>query len=89
MRTRTRTSLALADLDALGTSTDVETAGRAFMLSRQQAYDLVKSGQFPCPVLRIGTRWVIPTSGIRRALGVEVPAGGQHKKQEPTADTPG
>lgn len=59
------------ELDRLGVSTDVVTAGRAFGFHRDHAYDLAKRGEFPCPVIRAGRRYVVPTAGLRRALGIE------------------
>lgn len=63
--------LTQTELDALGVSTDITTAARAFGLHRDDAYDLAKSGRFPCPVFRAGRRWVVPTAGLRRALGID------------------
>lgn len=71
MRTRIRPTLSTAELDALGTSTDIVTAGRGFGLSRDQAYDLAREGRFPCTVLKVGSRYVVPVAGLRRALGVD------------------
>lgn len=53
---------------ALGTVTDVPTAAAIFGLSRSVAYDLVKTGAFPVPVLRFGTRYRIPVAAILTAL---------------------
>jgi hypothetical protein len=53
---------------ALGTVTDVPTAAAIFGLSRSVAYDLVKTGAFPVPVLRFGARYRIPVAAILTAL---------------------
>jgi predicted DNA-binding transcriptional regulator AlpA len=53
---------------ALGTVTDVPTAAAIFGISRSVAYDLVKAGAFPVPVLRFGTRYRIPVAAILAAL---------------------
>ncbi len=55
-------------IHALGTVTDVPTAAAIFGLSRSVAYDLVKTGAFPVPVLRFGTRYRIPVAAILTAL---------------------
>lgn len=55
-------------IHALGTLTDVATAAAIFELSRSVAYDLVRTGGFPVPVLRFGTRYRIPAAAILTAL---------------------
>jgi hypothetical protein len=47
-------------------------AARAFSIGRSQAYALASSDDFPCPVLRIGSRWRVPTAALRGALGLPV-----------------
>jgi hypothetical protein len=47
----------------------VEVAGRAFGLSRNPAYTAVKTGEIPS--IKIGGRIVVPTSQVRRMLGIE------------------
>lgn len=70
---------------ALGTVTDVPTAAAIFGLSRSVAYDLVKTGAFPMPVLRFGTRYRIPVAAILTALRMtpgepvtDLTRGGRH-----------
>jgi Helix-turn-helix domain len=53
---------------ALGTVTTVPVAAAIFGLSRSVAYDLVKTNQFPVPVLRFGHRYRIPVAAILTAL---------------------
>ncbi|GAA1503562.1 hypothetical protein GCM10009827_015800 [Dactylosporangium maewongense] len=53
---------------ALGTVTTVPTAAAIFGLSRSVAYDLIKAGTFPLPVLRFGRRYRIPVAAILTAL---------------------
>jgi len=67
-KTRT-TTMTVDELNALGVSTDIVTAGRAFGLSREVCYDLARKGEFPCTVIRVGKRWIVPTEAIRKALG--------------------
>jgi predicted DNA-binding transcriptional regulator AlpA len=53
---------------ALGTVTDVPTTAAIFGLSRSVAYDLIRTGAFPVPVLRFGSRYRIPVAAILTAL---------------------
>jgi hypothetical protein len=68
---RRRRRLTLDELNDLGVSTDVPTAGRAFGYSREASYRLAQDGQFPCPVLKVGSRYVVPVAGLKRALGLD------------------
>jgi predicted DNA-binding transcriptional regulator AlpA len=52
----------------LGTVTDVSTTAAIFGLSRSVAYDLIRTGAFPVPVLRFGSRYRIPVAAILTAL---------------------
>jgi predicted DNA-binding transcriptional regulator AlpA len=61
---------------ALGTVTTVPTAAAIFGLSRSVAYDLIKSGQFPVPVLHFGQRYRIPVAAILAALHLSVTTPG-------------
>lgn len=55
---------------ALGVITDLPTAGRIFGIGRAQAYDLARTGEFPAPVIHLGTRVKVPVAGIMAALGL-------------------
>jgi hypothetical protein len=55
---------------ALGAVTDLPTAARIFGLGRSLAYDLARTGQFPAPVIRAGTRYRVPIAGILATLGL-------------------
>jgi predicted DNA-binding transcriptional regulator AlpA len=61
----------LADLRSLPPTIDIETAAKVIGIGRTLAYELAKSNQFPCPVLRVGRRYVVPTSGLVRLLGAD------------------
>lgn len=50
---------------------DVEEAGRLLGLGRSAAYQLVKNGAWPTPVLRLGRRWRVPTGPLLALLGIE------------------
>lgn len=58
------------ELDELGVSTDLQTAARAMNISKSAAYAAAKTGTFPCRVIRIGSRYVVPTAELRALLGV-------------------
>ena len=65
------------DLEGLGPTVDVPTAARLLGCGRTLGYELVRRGEFPCQVLRLGHRLVVPTAELLRVLGVEPsPAGG-------------
>jgi excisionase family DNA binding protein len=49
-------------------TTDVATAGAILGIGRSKAYELAKSGEFPVTVLRIGRRYLVPTSAILALL---------------------
>ena len=58
------------ELLALPVAVDLDTAGRAFGLGRTKAHELARTGQFPCPVLRLGKRYRVTKAAILEALGV-------------------
>ncbi len=62
--------LSREELLALPPVVSVETAARALGCGRTLAYDLLRRGEFPCRVLRLGSRWVVPTADLLRAIGV-------------------
>ncbi|MGW2307786.1 helix-turn-helix transcriptional regulator [Actinomadura luteofluorescens] len=57
-----------AELAELPTVVDINTAARALGLSRTYAYQLAKQNQFPCKILRIGTRYRVPTAALQALL---------------------
>ena len=57
-------------IDELGVSTDLVTAAAAFGISKSSAYTAAAKGTFPCAVIRVGSRYVVPTAGLRKALGM-------------------
>ncbi|WP_211297491.1 hypothetical protein [Geodermatophilus tzadiensis] len=59
------------ELLALPTTVDLVTAARALSIGRTLAYQLARAGNFPVPVLRLGTRYRVVTSGLLAVLGVE------------------
>lgn len=72
-----REGLTRAELLALPVVVDVPTAARALGLGRSTAYELARRDEFPCPVLRVGSSYRVPTAGLLRVLGIELP--GEHR----------
>lgn len=58
------------DLRALPAVVSLLTAAKALDCGRSLAYDLARRGEFPCPVLRLGNRYRVPTAGLLAALGL-------------------
>lgn len=58
-------------IKALGVSTDLETAGSVLRLSRTQAYEAHKRGDFPVTTIRVGRRIVVPTAPLLALLGLD------------------
>lgn len=50
---------------------DVPAAAELLGVSSRQAYHLIREGEFPVPVLRLGRRVVVPTAPLLAALGVD------------------
>ncbi|KOT35486.1 hypothetical protein ADK47_32165 [Streptomyces rimosus subsp. rimosus] len=63
--------MGFAEAFDLPLSVDLRTAARAFGVCPDTAYKLIRLGRFPCPVLRVGRRYRIPTAYMLRALGIE------------------
>lgn len=64
-------SLMVRDLLDLPPAVDVETAARAFGISRSHGYNLARTGEFPCRVIRAGRSFRVVTADLRRVLGVQ------------------
>lgn len=63
-----------ADVAALGVRTDVPTAGEIIAgLCRDEAYRMVKRGDFPVPVVRVGRRLVVPVAPILHLMHTGTP----------------
>lgn len=60
-----------SQLLALPATTDLVTAAKALGIGRTTAYQLARTGEFPVPVLRLGTRYRVVSSGLLAALGIE------------------
>jgi excisionase family DNA binding protein len=43
---------------------DVATAGRLLGISRSYAFELARRGEFPCRLLRVGSRYRVPRTAL-------------------------
>jgi predicted site-specific integrase-resolvase len=59
-----------AELRALPAVVDLRTAAAALGIGRTAAYELVRTGRWPTPVLRVGGRIKVPTAPLLELLGV-------------------
>ncbi len=71
MSARSGPPLGFAEVLDLPLCVDLRTAARAFGICPATAYKLIRLGAFPCPVLRVGGRYRIPTAYLLRSLGIE------------------
>jgi len=53
----------------LPTVVDLPTAGRMLGIGRSAAYELVRVGEWPTPVLRLGRLIRVPTAPLLELLG--------------------
>jgi excisionase family DNA binding protein len=58
------------DLRQLPVVVDLVTAAAALGIGRTTAYEMVRSGCWPTPVLRLGNRIRIPTAALRELLSL-------------------
>ena len=65
------------ELHALPTLVDVTTAGEILGVGRALAYQLVRTGQWPTPVIRMGRLIKVPTGPLLRLLDLQVPSDPQ------------
>lgn len=73
MTTRTEPTELTTDDLRRRPSVSVEEAARALGISRTQAYMGVRTGEIPS--VRVGHRYTIPTSALRRMLGISETLG--------------
>lgn len=66
-----RAPLTFGEAFELPVAVDMRTAARALGIGVGTAYKLAQLGTFPCPVLRVGGRYRIPTTPLMRLLGIE------------------
>jgi hypothetical protein len=58
------------DLNTLPPTVGIELAARLLGCGRTLAYELARRGEFPCRVLRLGRRYVVPSADLLRLLGI-------------------
>lgn len=58
------------DLQRLPAVVDLMTAAAALGIGRTTAYEMVRTGRWPTPVLRLGSRIRIPTAALRGLLSL-------------------
>jgi predicted DNA-binding transcriptional regulator AlpA len=58
------------EVRALPVSVDLPTAARALGLGRTAAYELVRKGTWPTPVIRLGRLILIPRAHLLDLLGL-------------------
>jgi predicted DNA-binding transcriptional regulator AlpA len=63
-------TLTRAELLTLPPIVDLATAARALGVGRSAAYELVRTGQWPTPVLRLGKLIRIPSAALVELAGV-------------------
>lgn len=63
-------TMTLEELLSLPVSVPVVDAGRAFGLSRDGVYDLLRRNEFPCRTIKVGRTTRVPRAELLRVLGV-------------------
>lgn len=58
------------EIRALPAAVPLVKAGLAFGMGRTKSYELAKAGEFPCRVLPLGPKFVVPKTEILAALGL-------------------
>jgi len=58
------------DLRQLPVVVDLLTAATILGIGRTTAYELVRTGRWPTPVLRLGSRIRVPTAALRELLSL-------------------
>lgn len=60
------------ELRALPVVVDLVTAGRAFGLGRTISYELMRRGEFPCPVQHLGRYYRVRKADLVTSLGLDM-----------------
>jgi hypothetical protein len=63
--------MTVAEVMALPVSFDIVTAGKAHGLGRTKSHALARSGQFPCPVRRVGYTYRVTRADLLESLGID------------------
>jgi len=67
--------LTINDLHNLPVTIDLMTAARALGIGRTKAYELARTGEFPCRIIRVGDLYRVVTADLIRLLGVTIDRG--------------
>lgn len=62
------------DLAKLPPTVDIVTAARILGVGRTVAYELVREGGWPTPILHVGRKIRVPTAPLLALLGIQSPA---------------
>lgn len=62
------------DLTKLSPTVDIVTAAQILGVGRTVAYELVREGAWPTPVLHVGRKIRVPTAPLLVLLGAALPA---------------
>ncbi|GGU22353.1 hypothetical protein [Streptomyces violascens] len=71
----TTQGITVRELLALPAVVDLRMAAKVLHMGRSKAYELAQHGRFPCPLLRIGTTYRVPTAHLIRLVGLSDPEG--------------
>jgi hypothetical protein len=65
--------LRLGEMADLPASVSLLEAARALGIGRTSAYNLARQGQFPCPLIKVGALYRVPTAALLRLLALTPP----------------
>lgn len=68
------TSMSTEELLELPAVVDLPTAADVLGVGHSSAYELVRSGQWPTPILRLGRLIRVPSAPLLALVGVERPS---------------
>ena len=74
-------SMTAEQLRALPAVVDVPTAAAVLAIGRTAAYELVRSGHWPTPIVRLGHHIRVPTAPLLALLGVSTDPADDLDKQ--------
>ena len=69
--TKERRVMTREDALALPPVVNISTAAEVLGLGRSAAYELVRSGQWPTPILRLGRLIKVPTAPLIALVGID------------------
>jgi len=69
-----RPAWTVEQIRALGAATNLASAAAVLGIGRTLAYELVATGQFPVPVIRAGTRVIVPVAPLLKLLHADDPS---------------